>query len=79
MGLTEFLISFAAVIQIILKYALDIVVIVLLIMIYPEYSPEGFFNYDLSYFKKEIGIKPADRHPGMVIKSWQDDFFSACM
>ena len=36
-------------------------------------------NYDLSYFKKEIGIKPADRHPGMVIKSWQDDFFSACM
>ncbi len=34
MGLTEFLISFAAVIQIILKYALDIVVIVLLIMIY---------------------------------------------
>lgn len=34
MGLTEFLISFAAVIQIILKYASDIVVIVLLIMIY---------------------------------------------
>lgn len=34
MGLTEFLISFAAVIQIILKYVLDIVVIVLLIMIY---------------------------------------------
>ena len=64
MGLTEFLISFVAVNN--FKVCLG-------------YRCHCSVNYDLSYFKKEIGIKPADRHPGMVIKSWQDDFFSACM